>query len=183
MKTKWNIAAGCAALLLGTLTSPAQALDAAVQAKVDAKLVEVKAWASDPAIVNAVKAQNANLPADYAAITQEKWKAFTVLDPFVRSFTKNPAGTFLKEKKGDIVTEAFVSDAAGLKVAFLSKPSGWSHKGNPKHDKPMSGQTWQGPVEVDESTGLQQIQVAVPVLDDGKPIGSLVAGLSLSKLK
>ena len=46
----------------------------------------------------------------------------------------------------------------------------------------MAGKTWQGPIEVDESTGLQQIQVAVPVLDSGKPIGSLVIGLSLAKL-
>ena len=47
---------------------------------------------------------------------------------------------------------------------------------------PMSGKTWQGEVEVDESSGLQQLQVAVPVLDSGKPIGSLVVGLSIGKL-
>ena len=41
----------------------------------------------------------------------------------------------------------------------------------------------QGEVEVDESTGLQQVQIAVPVLDGGKPIGSLVVGLSLTKMK
>jgi hypothetical protein len=46
----------------------------------------------------------------------------------------------------------------------------------------MSGKSWQGKVEVDESTGLQQVQVAVPVLDNGQAIGSLVVGLSLSKL-
>jgi hypothetical protein len=47
----------------------------------------------------------------------------------------------------------------------------------------MNGKTWQGTIEVDESTGLQQIQIAVPVLSDGKPIGSLVVGLSVSTLK
>jgi len=46
----------------------------------------------------------------------------------------------------------------------------------------MTGKTWQGQPEVDESTGLQQVQVAVPILDGGKPIGSLVVGLSLTKL-
>jgi hypothetical protein len=46
----------------------------------------------------------------------------------------------------------------------------------------MQGKPWQGPVEVDESSGQQQLQIAVPVLDGGKPIGSLVVGLSLSKL-
>jgi hypothetical protein len=46
----------------------------------------------------------------------------------------------------------------------------------------MSGKTWQGDVEIDASSGLQQVQVAVPVLDGGKAIGSLVVGLSIGKL-
>lgn len=143
---------------------------------------QIVAWAAEPAIVEAVRAHNAALPPEQAALTQEKWRAATVLDPVVRGFTKNPAGVFLKSKKTDIVTEAFVSDAAGLKVAFIAKTSNWSHKGKDKHDVPMTGKTWQGPVEVDESSGQQQLQVAVPVLDGGKPIGSLVVGLSVTKL-
>lgn len=180
MKTK------TALLLLGLACLPmlgqAQGLDAAVQAKVDTEIKAIEAWAKDPAIVQAVKTHNATPPADTAAMTQDKWKSLTVLDPAVRSFSKNPTADFLKSKKTDAVSEAFVSAADGTKVAFLAKTSGWSHKGKPKHDVPMSGKTWQGPVEVDESTGLQQVQVAVPVIDGDKPIGSLVVGLSLAKL-
>jgi hypothetical protein len=91
-------------------------------------------------------------------------------------------GQFLKSKKSDVVTEAFVSDAAGLKVGFIAKTTNWSHHDKPKHEVPMQGKTWQGPVEVDESSGQQQIQISVPVLDGGKPIGSLVVGLSLTRL-
>ncbi len=173
-------------LLVGILSlagvSTAVALEPAVQAKVDAMKKQVETWAADPAIVNAVKAYNTAPPADSAAMTQDKWKALPILDPFVRSFSKNPAGEFLKSKKSEAVSEAFLSGADGNKVAFLAKPSSWSHKGKAKHDDPMAGKTWQGEVEVDESTGLQQLQVAVPVLDGGRPIGSLVVGLSLSKL-
>lgn len=158
-------------------------LDAATEAKLQAKLAEIKAWAADPAVVGAVSSQNGAPPAEFAAMTQEKWKALTILDPFVRSFSKNPAGQFLKSKKAAWVSEAFLSDAHGVKVAFLSKPSGWSHAGKPKHDIPMSGKDWQGPVELDESTGLQQVQVSVPVLKDGAPIGSLVVGVALSALE
>lgn len=169
--------------LAGTLTGArAVELEPEQQAKIDAKIAIVKTWAADPAIIAAVAAHNAQLPADQAAMTQEKWKSFTVLDPFVRSFSKNPAGEALKAKKADWTTEAFISDAKGLKVAFLSKPTNWSHAGKPKHDVPMTGKIWQGTVETDESTGLQQLQVAVPVLQDGQPIGSLVVGLSLGKL-
>lgn len=157
-------------------------LDAATRTKVDAKLAEIQAWAADPAIVAAVAAQNVHLAAEQANMTQEKWKTLSLLDPFVRSFSKNAAGVALKAKKAEWTSEAFVSDAKGCKVAFLSKTSSWCHAGSPKHDVPMTGKTWEGTVGVDESTGLQQLQISVPVLKDGVPIGSLVVGLSLAKL-
>ncbi len=157
-------------------------LDPAIQAKIDARIKAIEGWAADPTFVATVKAANEAPPAEHAAITQDKWKEMSVLDPVVRSFTKNPAATVLKAKKDDAVSEAFVSAANGTKVAFLGKTSGWSHKGKAKHDVPMTGKTWQGPVEKDDSTGLEQVQVAVPILDGGKPIGSLVVGLSLGRL-
>ena len=169
-------------LALATLPLFGEGLDPAVQSKVDAQIKIIQSWAADPVIVKAVKAHNASPAAEVAAMTQDKWKSLTVIDPFVRSFSKNEAGTLLKGKKGEAASEAFLSGADGAKVAFLSKPTGWSHKGKPKHEEPMSGKIWQGSIEVDESTGLQQVQVAVPVLDADKPIGSLVVGLSLSKL-
>jgi hypothetical protein len=116
-------------------------------------------------------------------MTQDKWKGLSVLDPLVRGFAKNDAAVLLKSKQGSVVTESFLSGSDGTKVAFLSKPTNWSHKGKDKHESPMSGKTWQGPVETDESTGQRQLQVAVPVLDGGKPIGSLVVGLGVSKLE
>jgi|ERR1019366_39273 hypothetical protein len=164
-------------------TIGADAVDAVLQAKVDAQVKQIQAWASDPVLVNAVKAQNASQPADFAAMTQEKWAALTVMDPFVRSFNKNGVGLFLKNKKTDLILRMFVSDANGIKVGFSSKTLSWSHKGDPKHEQPMTGKTWQGPLEQDKATGLQQVQVSVPVLDGDKPIGSLVVGLSVAKLK
>lgn len=163
-------------------SAAAEGLDPAVQAKVDAMTRQIQAWAADPALVQAVKAYNTAPPAASSAMTQDKWKGLPILDPTVRSFSKNPAAEFLKTRKTDAVSEAFVSGADGNKVAFLAKPTSWCHKGKPKHDVPMTGKSWQGPVELDESSGLQQVQVAVPVLDGGKPVGSLVVGLSLAKL-
>lgn len=160
----------------------AQGITPEIQARIDAKIKEIQAWAADEVIVRAVREHNANPSPEAKAMTQDKWKTLPVLDPFVRSFSKNAAAERLKARKDDTVTEAFISGADGTKVAFLSKPSNWSHKGNDKHEVPMTGKTWQGQPEVDESTGLQQVQVAVPILDGGKPIGSLVVGLSLSRL-
>jgi hypothetical protein len=175
-----------AAVLSVTLLIPAmlgQALSPELKAKVDAKAKEIQAWSTDAQIVAAVKANNANPPAEAKAMTNDKWKGLTILDPFVRSFSKNALGQYLKAKKNDEIAECFVSGADGTKVAFLSKTSSWSHADKPKHKVPMSGKTWVGPMEVDESTGQQEVQVAVPVLDGAKPIGSIVVGLSVAKLR
>jgi hypothetical protein len=157
--------------------------DAALQAKLAARVQTLKTWAASPAIVAAVKAVNAKVPPEYAAMTEPRWAELTVLDPFVRGFTRNDAAVYLKTSKGAEVSEAFVSAANGMKVAFLSKTTSWNHTGKPKHQLPMQGKIWQGPIEIDRSTGQQQMQVAVPVLDGGRPIGSLVVGFAISKLR
>ncbi|HEY0883411.1 MAG TPA: hypothetical protein VGD87_17880 [Archangium sp.] len=169
--------------LVSTAALAGEALEPDVQAKLDAQLGQLKQWATDPALVAAVRQHNSSLPPDDAAMTQDKWRSLTVLDPFVRSFSKNAAGQFLKSKKTELVGEAFVSGSDGLKVGFLNKSTNWSHKGSAKHETPMKGGTWQGKPEIDESSGLVLVQVSVPVLDGGKPIGSLVVGLVVSKLK
>lgn len=167
-------------LLLTGACFAGEPLSAEIKAKVEAKLATLKAWGSEGAIVKAVKDAGANPSAK--DMTQDKWKGLTVVDPTVRSFTSNPAATWIKGHKDPSVVETFVSSAAGTKVAFLAKPSNWSHKGKPKHDVPMAGKTWIGDAELDESTGQKQVQIAFPVLDGGKPIGSIVVGLAISKL-
>ena len=159
-----------------------QSLPPEVQAKVEAKVRQLKSWSTDPAIVQAVKAHNANPPAEYRDMTQEKWKSLSVLDPSVRAFSKNPLGQYLKSKQDAQITECFVSGEDGTKVAFLAKTTSWSHKGKDKHQVPMSGKTYIGPPQLDESTGTQEVQIGLPVLDGGKPIGSIVIGLGVSKL-
>lgn len=167
-------------LLLSSLTFAGEPLSAEIKAKVDAKLAILKAWGSEATLVKAAKEADNNPAAK--DMTQEKWKSLTVVHPIVRGFTSNPAAAWIKSKKDPSVSEAFVSGSKGTKVAFLTKPSGWSHKGNPKHDVPMTGKTWVGTAEIDESTGQKQVQVSFPILDGGKPIGSVVIGLSISKL-
>ena len=95
---------------------------------------------------------------------------------FLQGWASDPA------KKNQVISEAFVSAADGTKVGFLAKTTSWIHKGKPKHDGPMTGKAWQGEVEKDQSTGLEQIQIAVPVLDGGTAIGSVVVGLQLARL-
>ena len=175
---------GAISLALGfSMLAHGEGIDADVQARINAKLKEIAVWAASPEIVKAVKARNLAGPGIYKDMTQAKWKTLSVLDPQVRVLTRNEVALFIKSKKDPAVSEAFVSCADGTKVGFLTKTTYWNHAGKPKHDQPMKGEIWRGALEVDESTGVQQIQVAVPILDEGKAIGSLVVGLELAKLK
>jgi len=168
-------------LVLLSLNVMAADLPADKKAALDKQIETVKTWAASKAIVDAVKASNT--APEGKDMTQDKWAKLSVLDPVVRGFTKNAAAEELKKTKGPAVTEAFVNNSAGIKVAFLAKTSNWSHKGKPKHDDPMAGKNWIGKVEVDESSGKSQVQVAVPVSDGGAVIGSLVIGFSVDDLK
>src|SRR5437868_9947197 len=81
-------------LLAGTAFS--QSLPPDLKTKVDAKVKQLQSWSSDAAIVAAVKAHNGNPSAEDKAMTNEKWASLTILDPYVRSFSKNPLGVYLK---------------------------------------------------------------------------------------
>lgn len=171
------LAALAAIILCGSLG--AAPLTPEQSKKVEAKLNELMALGTAPEIVAAVKA----LPPPWAAaMTQDQWKALSVLSAEVRELSKNPGIQVIRALKDPVISEAFISRADGTKVGFLTKPTNWSHKGKAKHDQPMAGKVWIGEVETDESTGLKQVQVSFPVLDGKTCIGSIVVGLQLSKL-
>ena len=157
-----------------------------IQAKLDAEIKQLQPLTTDPEIVNAVKTHNATPPSgDAASMTNDKWHSLSMLDPFVRNVAKTPLSEYLKSKKktDETIAKIFVSGADGFKVGFDAKTEHWTHKGIPKHEVPMTGETWIGSVKLDDSTGQQLIQVGLPVLDAGKPIGSLVVGLRVDKLR
>ena len=166
--------------LLGSLH--AAELSTEAKTKLEAKIASIKSLGSDPEIVKVVKEYNINPPAAYKDMTNDQWKTLSIMSQDVRAFSKNTIAVYVKTKIDKSVSEVFISAANGCKVAFLSKPSSWSHKGKPKHDLPMTGKFWIGEVEVDESTGIQAIQVSVPILDGAKPIGSIVFGFNVTSL-
>jgi hypothetical protein len=155
-----------------------------LKAKLDVQIKLLQAVSVDPQVVSAVKEYNATPPsAEAVAMTNEKWLSLSLFDPFVRSIAKTATSAFLKGKTNDVVAKIFVSGANGGKVGFDAKTEHWTHKGFPKHEVPMTGHMWIGPVKMDDSTGLVMIQVALPVLDGVKPIGSIVFGLRADKLR
>lgn len=154
-----------------------------LKAKLQVKAKELQWMSTDPKVVAAVREYNANHPAETKTMTQEKWKSLPVLDPIVRGLSKNALAAYLKSRRDPAFSELFVSGSDGTKVALFNKTTSWSHKGKEKHEVPMTGKTWIGPVEVDESTGVEQVQIGIPVLDSGKPIGSIVVGFEVARFK
>ncbi len=153
-------------------------------AKLEAEVKLLKPFTTDAQIVSAVKAYNSTPRSpEESAMTNEKWHSLTLFDPFVRAVGKNELSGYLKTKRDDVIVKLFVSGADGGKVGFDAKTEHWTHKGMPKHEVPMTGKTWTGSVKLDDSTGLQMLQVGLPVLDGGKPIGSIVFGLRADKLR
>lgn len=171
----WMISLGQVQAQSGTLT-----------AEQNKKLEELMKQASELAksaeLVAAVRDYNAKAGSGNQDMNQDKWSKLTIMDPVVKELRSNATAKLLQSRKADVVSEAFVSGADGTKVGFLSKPSNWSHKGKPKHDDPMAGKAWIGAPEKDASTGLSQVQFALPILDAGQPIGSLVIGVAVNKL-
>jgi hypothetical protein len=159
-------------------------LTPAMQKEIDKQVEVVKGWAANPLIVKAVVAQNGKGP--LAGMDNAKWKTVRRSDELVKGFQSCEAGQFLKQKladSGELFSEAFLSGAQGEKVAFAEKTSSYIHKGAAKFDVPFGGKNWQGQPEFDESSQTHQLQVGVPVLSEGKPIGVLVVGLNVSKLE
>lgn len=172
----------CSMLLAPVAVAQSAATNTPTNAKVETKAKQLQALGTDPAVVSAVRTYNTSIPPAASAMTNERWKSLTQLDPAVRAYSKNALAVYLKSKMDPSVSEWFVSGAGGTKIAFQAKPSSWSHNGKEKHQVPMAGRVFIGPVEMDESSGQKQIQIGIPVLDAGRPIGSLVVGVSISKL-
>lgn len=157
----------------------------AVQAELDKQKTVIAGWAGHAVIVKAVKEQNGKGP--LADMDNPKWKMMRRSDPVVKAFQDSPAGMLLKAKldaSGGLFSEAFLSGAKGEKAAFAEKTTSYIHAGQPKFDVPFTtGKSWQGKAEFDESAQTYQIQISVPVVDGGKPIGVLVVGVNLTALE
>jgi hypothetical protein len=187
MRTNWLIAIVMIGLAVVPVVAAAPALQMTptIQAELDRHKQVVAGWAADPVIVSAVKEQNVAGP--IAGMDNARWKSVRRSDPIVTQFRSNAAGQFLRAKleaTGGAYSEAFLNGARGEKVAFAEKTTSYIHRGSAKFDVPFTtGKPWQGKPEFDESTQTYALQISVPVVDSGKPIGALVVGVSLSQLQ
>lgn len=155
----------------------------------------LKGWMQDPAVIDAIKAQNAK----HAALTQDKidaldkqWRAETkaTSKPLIDSVMGNALSAYLKKKEADskgLVTEIFVMDDKGLNVGQSDVTSDYWQGDEAKWQKTYSvgpDAIFVDKVEQDESTQKFQTQVSMSVVDpaSGKVIGAVTVGLDVEAL-
>lgn len=156
----------------------------------------LKKWIEDPAIVQAIEAQNARTASYSQAKIDELDKSWQAQIgeaemPLVTPVIQNPAADFLRQQvkaAGGSILEAFVMDAKGLNVAASAPTSDYWQGDEAK---------WQmtflkgpdaidiGEVNFDESTQAYEAQISTTIVDPatGKPIGAITVGLNVDALQ
>jgi len=156
---------------------------------------EVRQWLKDPAVVNAVKAQNQK----HASLTQadvdkldKQWRAETGASsqPMIQAVLSNDLSKFLKGKKegsNGLYTEIFVMDNKGLNVGQSDITSDYWQGDEAKWQKTYSvgaDAVHVSEVKKDESTQAFQGQLSLPVVDpaNNQVIGAITIGINVEHL-
>lgn len=201
MTTTFSRALGRIALAAGTLLClglPAASL--AQENEFAGPLTELangklREIAQNEAVVAAVAAQNATSAGyDQAKIDQldSQWRAEVggASKPLIDATLATDASKWLaqvQEESGGLFTEIFVTDAKGLNVAQSTVTSDYWQGDEDKFTASFGAgadAVYLGEIEQDESTQTFQSQVSITITDpaSGAPIGSITAGIDLSKL-
>ena len=195
MKTSMHRTLIAATALVALTAFSAAAQDAHVAPVTDYIETNVKPWLSDPVLVDAVKAQNAQnaglAQADIDAL-DKKWRAETEgsSKEMIDGVLGNALSQFLKAKQqeaGGLITEVFVMDNKGLNVGQSDVTSDYWQGDEDKWSKTYGA----GPdaifidgAEKDESTQMLQSQGSIAIKDpaSGEAIGAITVGINLDAL-
>ena len=185
---------GLVATVVAFSSGVASANDFAAQLT-DALSKQIRPWLSDPVVVEAVKAQNAETAGlsegDIDALDKQ-WRAEakTGSGPLIDKVLGNKLSAFLKEKKASsdgLFAEVFIMDAKGLNVGQSDITSDYMQGDEDKWQKtyPVGPDAvFIDDVEFDDSSGQFQSQVNATVVDpaNGQAIGAITIGINVEKL-
>ena len=188
--------AALGAFLLASLPlAPVAAEEPYVAPMQDYARTKVQAWIDNPAVIEAVKAQNQS----HADITQgqidgldAQWRNETGASsrPLIEKVLNNALSRYLAKLKNDeqgLITEIFVMDNKGLNVAISDVTSDYWQGDEAKWKKTYLA----GPdaifvdeIEQDESTQMFQSQLSMTITDpaSGEVIGAITVGINVDEL-
>ncbi len=184
-------ALGLAAIVLSAPPAIAKSHQAMARAAAESQF---KIWAHDPAVISAIKEQNAkhaNLSTADIDKMDKVWRAQKKSGnrPLIEAKMSNALAKFLKvvkSRSGGLITEAFVMDNKGLNVGQTDPTGDYMQGDEAKWQKTYgvgTGAVHIGGVEVED--GLPITQVSVAITDPGtlKVIGAVTVGVNANKLK
>ena len=183
------------AALCAVVSTSAQANEFEEALREHAK-AKVQAWAEDPVLIAAIKAQNAenaSLTPDVIDALDKKWRAETSASdqPTINMVLGNDASKLLTEKRDEsdgLYTEIFVMDSKGLNVAASDVTSDYWQGDEAKWQDTYSvgaDAIHVSEVELDESTQTYQSQLSLTIVDPdtGEPIGAMTLGVNVEYLE
>ncbi|WP_164018136.1 PDC sensor domain-containing protein [Pyxidicoccus trucidator] len=155
--------------------------------KVDRVMPALQRMATDPDVIEAVRAQNARrVPLATIREQDDTWRASPVLTPFKQRVLDTGCSRALgrhRARLGVVVAEAFAMDDQGALVGSTRRTSDYWQGDEAKFQVPYTrGQPLREKPFFDESSQSYVIQVSLPVRDGGRTIGALTVGLSLLDL-
>ena len=146
------------------------------------------AYGTDPVIVAAVRAQNAEGKSlDEIKQMDQKWIDTPGIADYMEALMTSACGKRLRDiqNSAEYFAEIFVMDNQGANVAMTDKTSDYWQGDEAKFKKSFAGgqgAVFVDEVEFDESAQAYLVQVSVPVMDDGKAIGAITFGIDVDAI-
>lgn len=149
----------------------------------------IKKWGENPALIAAVKEQNAKKMSLEAIQKRDKeWMGATGLDEQMKALMKNAAANELNQLEATkpYFFESILMDNQGANVAMTNKTSDYWQGDEDKFTNAYKGGA--GGVDIskskfDDSAKAYLVQISVPVVDGGTVIGALCVGINLDELE
>jgi hypothetical protein len=172
--------------LLALISSPfaSAATPDEIRARVHDRLAAI---AADPALVAAVKEQNARGQTLAEIQAADKvWMATPGVSPLMQKLMDSPLAQRLRglREQMPFLAESFVMDHLGANVAMTEKTSDYWQGDEAKFTDCVKdgGQTWVGKLLFDDSTQTYSVQISLPIRDGDKIIGAICFGIDVENL-
>jgi hypothetical protein len=165
---------------LACMVAPARAdeLPADVQAKVEKAKKRLIELAADPLVVAAVRDSNGQ---DAGGMNNGKWIDLGDADPAIKATLASKVSLHIVkwEKADDTVNKIVLRDQKGNLVGASVRPLIFNNANRPVFSSTIKGQPWSASeIKPDPTTQVPSVHVAAPVMDGGKAIGVVHAGVT-----
>ena len=151
---------------------------------------KIKKWLETPVVIDAVKTQNevhTSISQEDINALDQKWRAGDT--HLIETVMSNELSSYLAKIKEDsegLYTEIFVIDNKGLNVGQSDLTTDYWQGDEAKWQETFSAgidAMHITDVEEDESSQTYQIQISIPVVDNGNVIGTVTVGVNAGVLE